>query len=843
MTRAAAVTLALVLASGALCQIASEGDVSLWTIYITNDTCPDYTWGLTEEETRRALGELVRAHLDEMARTDNESPENRSRYNMAAAQEALCFLERYPARKHELLRRVKEGRLFISPNLNNSLWAFQSVESAIRTLYPGRRLEKESGVSFDAVHHIELPSLPWGAASLLAASGVRWLNVPFLDYDSTFKDLKNPPLFILEGPDGGTIRVVLDAWASQKWNYAQGSRLLRAATLIEKEWLPHYRRFGMSYPLRATLASGTHSDISLKSSAQARGFTDAISAYNRQTGAKPKLVNATLPQFFRAVDDSQSDTPFLETLRGCFGHSWDLWPVSLAKYAADMRAGERAFLAAETLLAVATGITGRLAEATRAERERAEWNWTMLADHAWNGTNDANKKVNSDLRRRWSEELIRSSRSLAQQGWAALRLTASVREVTVFNSLNVPHADLVRVETPAGTNAVYAGAASLPAQRVEEDNQSVLYFLSSQVPGFGFQTVRLETGAATSTGRSRLRATATEMEGPYYRVKVDTKTGGLSSLVWKPSGIELIAGQPGRSLGQTIYFDGQEHTLTGVQSQVVTVGPVLARLRITGTAAGILVTSLVSIYSDLDRIDVDVRVVKPVTTQQQRLTHLFPLALAGAVDRIETTGAVIRPHPQPEGDLLPGADTRRFAVQGFVDLSPPGGPGVTIAPLDAFALRSDLEPLTFEALGNDQNYKEVSRDQGGVTEFRFRYALRAHAGGYNGPEAFAWSRIVSSPMLVSTGRMPAERPAAPPVEVDPARAIVTCLKPAEDQGILLRVWETSGKSGPLNIRVHGYRRAIQTDLLERDVEPLRVVNGRISLNLRAHGFGAVRLLR
>ena len=153
-------------------------------------------------------------------------------------------------------------------------------------------------------------------------------------------------------------------------------RLLRDATLIEKEWLPHYRRFGMSYPLRATLASGTHSDISLKSSAQARGFTDAISAYNRQTGAKPKLVNATLPQFFRAVDDSQSDTPFLETLRGCFGHSWDLWPVSLAKYAADMRAGERAFLAAETLLAVANGITGRLAEATRAERIaqlRAEW--------------------------------------------------------------------------------------------------------------------------------------------------------------------------------------------------------------------------------------------------------------------------------------------------------------------------------------------------------------------------------------------------------------------------------------------------------------------------------------
>ena len=98
----------------------------------------------------------------------------------------------------------------------------------------------------------------------------------------------------------------------------------------------------------------------------------------------------------------------------------------------------------------------------------------------------------------------------------------------------------------------------------------------------------------------------------------------------------------------------------------------------------------------------------------------------GTKVRVETTAAVIRPYPQPEGDLLPGADTRRFAVQGFVDVSLPEGPGMTIAPLDAFALRMDLDPLSFEALGNDQNYRESIRDQHGVTDFRFRYSLRAH---------------------------------------------------------------------------------------------------------------------
>ena len=79
--------------------------------------------------------------------------------------------------------------------------------------------------------------------------------------------------------------------------------------------------------------------------------------------------------------------------------------------------------------------------------------------------------------------------------------------------------------------------------------------------------------------------------------------------------------------------------------------------------------------------------------------------------------------------------------------------------------------------------------------------------------------------------------------MDPTRAIATCLKPAEDQGIVLRVWETSGQSGPLGVRVRGYSRAMRTDLLERDLEPLPIVNGRLNLNLRGHGFGSVRLVR
>ena len=100
--------------------------------------------------------------------------------------------------------------------------------------------------------------------------------------------------------------------------------------------------------------------------------------------------------------------------------------------------------------------------------------------------------------------------------------------------------------------------------------------------------------------------------------------------------------------------------------------------------------------------------------------------------------------------MLPGADLRRFAVQEFCNLSTAAA-SVTIVPLDAFALRLDQGPLSFEAIGNDQNYREVTRDQHGVTDFRFRYSLCAVAGPYNNAEVIAFSRGAATPLEAVAG--------------------------------------------------------------------------------------------
>jgi hypothetical protein len=816
---------------------------SIERILITHDNCPDVTWGWTETQTRQAFADLVVSHLDEMARTDDGPPESRDHFNLATTQEALDFVAHYPARKEEFIRRIREGRICVSPFLCNSLWGFQSVEGALRTLYPARRLERAWNIRLDVAEHIELPSLPWGLASLLAGSGVRWVSNPFLNYDCTFRNLRNPPLFRWTGPDGSEVRVIMDNWACLRAHYSQGAFLLKEPSRIIQEWLPHYRQLGAAYPLPTILASGTHSDISPASGKQTRGFADALRQYNAAGTNPVRLVNGTLAQFCAEADAEESRRPFLPVLRGCFGHAWELWPISLAGTVAELRTQERSFLAAESLVALASLERREIAATTRIAREQAEWFLAMLSDHAWNGTNRENKRHNAELRRNWARNLGEINRELIRQAWEDLDFKADKHFVTVFNPLSFTNDVVVTCEAPAFVRSVMCLDQPLPAQFTDSESGRRVTFVARAIPPFGFREFAL-ISSLRDPGPIPFQTGQAEMTGPFYRLRLAEDGSGIASLVHRASGEELVKISGKRCLGQAEFFDGLEHTWEKGAVTVADDGPVFASLRITGELGPIRLTNTVTLYAGLDRVDLEVQLEKPPSTNEQRLLHFFPFGGGPRDCHLETTGAVLCPATQPEGDLLPGADDRRFAVQGFLDVSPARSRvGVTVAPLDPFFVRMDRGAPAFELLGNDQNWKEVTQDQHGVRNFRFRYRLRAHDAGYQNATAMAWSRAVLTPVVYARGRLPGHWLNRPLMGVDPARAVVTCLKPADDPrdtGLVLRVWETAGLDSPVPLVIPEARRLRTTDLLERPLDSFRPVQDVIQLHLRAHGFAALQ---
>ena len=58
---------------------------------------------------------------------------------------------------------------------------------------------------------------------------------------------------------------------------------------------------------------------------------------------------------------------------------------------AALRENERAYLAAESLVALAGQARPDIVAQTREDREKGEWFWAMLSDHAWNGADAKNR--------------------------------------------------------------------------------------------------------------------------------------------------------------------------------------------------------------------------------------------------------------------------------------------------------------------------------------------------------------------------------------------------------------------------------------------------------------------
>ncbi len=257
-----------------------------FTIHVVNDTCSDYTWGFDEAQTRRNMAELVRAHLDADGPHGRRAGVEPRPLHDGGDERGPGLPRALPRASERAGEAAREGRITLSPFLDNTLWGWQSEEAFLRSLYPARRLEREWGVPIDVAHHIELPSLPWGAATLLAGAGVRWLAVPFLDYDTEWGGLDVPPLFELEGPDGSRVRVASDAWASRRHNYVQGRALLEDPKRIAAEWLPRLRgRSAPAYPSRDILALGTHGDLGPQSAGEVERFAAAIRDWNAQESA------------------------------------------------------------------------------------------------------------------------------------------------------------------------------------------------------------------------------------------------------------------------------------------------------------------------------------------------------------------------------------------------------------------------------------------------------------------------------------------------------------------------------------------------------------------------------
>jgi hypothetical protein len=276
----------------------------------------------------------------------------------------------------------------------------------------------------------------------------------------------------------------------------------------------------------------------------------------------------------------------------------------------------------------------------------------------------------------------------------------------------------------------------------------------------------------------------------------------------------------------------------------------------------------------LPRIDFINRTIKGLQIANVEMGYFaFPLNVENFMLR----------HEMPTGDMRPGVNsdvddpdneqyyssaTAFYTVNRWIDASNRKDRGITFAALDAPLVsygKPDIgatkggwdvaynaaKPWIYSMAFNNEWQTNFQKTQPGRADFH--YSLRGHAGGtWQQGRAEFFGAETSSPLRASL--IPARQPGH---GFDPAKGVfvgvshpnvvLTAAKLAESngEGIIARFNEISGKgtTATVDLKWLAPDGATATSLIEDDLEPVKLDDGKITFPIQPFGFRTFRLTR
>ncbi len=422
--------------------------------------------------------------------------------------------------------------------------------------------------------------------------------------------------------------------------------------------------------------------------------------------------------------------------------------------------------------------------------------------------------------------------------------------VVVYNPLSWDRTGSVRIEVaepPAGLHLEARDSSGQPllSEVVASDaaaHKVTLDVLVKAVPAMGYQVIRLVTVAAIPRlAPSTLKVDGTSIENEFFRLKIDAKTGCVTSLIDRPGNHEAVA--PGgcgnllqafKDVPRTqdaweIRFDEDVWDLKQPRSvTVIDRGPERVVVRIEHTfraptrkdGPDSTIQQDITAYAGVARIDVNSRVdwheqhvlLKagfPVNVHSDKATFEIPY---GAIERPTT-----RNTPEEQGmfevPALRWGDLSN-ETQGFSLLNASKyGYDAKDNVIRLSLLRSPQMPAPDNRIA-DQGLHE------------FTYSLYAHAGGWKAGNTMRQGYELNYPLIASVaqihaGPWPAKQSLS---RIDAGNAILTVMKKAEDDdGLIFRFYEFEGKA--IDVRLQLPRMAasaVETDLMEKRGKALAI---------------------
>ena len=877
-----------------------------WEVYFIPITHHDLGYTDTIENVLNRYADFYDDILRFCRETDDWPEETKYRYTAEGAWAMKHFVETRDQKSlDELAKYVRQGRIEIGALMGNEISAVCGHEELIRLMYPSFRMAHRFDGQVLTGSITDVPGLSWGLPTVMAGAGVRYFFAGLPTYFEwgrndihTFWDeaavLRHgrPDAFRWQGPDGESVLV-----------YYQGSY-----GFFGDVTGPHSYQYVMDR-LPGELREMEPRDTPFSVMRYIHNGVDnyppdmKISEIVRQWNEKwayPKLIVGTNTMFFQALEKQCAN---IRTFRGELPDTdYVVGALSTAKETTINRLTHDQLVSAEKLATIAS-LVGDLPYP--ADDIRGAYDDMMLYDeHTWGKDYPAGQLQDWA----WNEKSHYAYRAagLAQQVSNASRehLVNQIERredghyIVVFNPLSFPRTDIVRVpkcpgsgsevydlSTPdkgsevcqyidlAGPQAAVPYAAYRHARgQFEPHELRDLVFVARDVPPLGYKIFKV--GDKTSDDPvNNVMVGSDTLENRFYRIRVDAKTGGISSIYDKELKRELVDQSAPHKVNQFVMRWMQTGKIEGPISVTVQkgqAGPVCGSLVIKAQGPGCpQITQEVMIYDRVKRIDLANRILKD-STPLQEIYFAFPFQADKPAFRFEGSNTVTAPFR----DQFPGSNTNYYTVQHWADVSD-GDFGITLSPVESHLLEfgglwpnycsqahHGIDPPGFGApfVTPDQvtkghmyafvmssnfrtNFQPVQQ-----SDILFRYSLTTHDGHWrNGRCArFGWG--VANPFIVD--RVQGKRNGSLAHDtmsfcsVDKPNVLLTTLKRAEDgNGMVLRLIETEGQETTASIRLPhvSVSDAMMTNLVEEDQGRASFSEHGIQVNLKAFGITTVRI--
>jgi hypothetical protein len=828
-----------------------------WRIYVASSSHTDIGYTHVQAECAERHNQNTEAAMELFRRFPD------FRWNMEVAWQAEAFVNSRTGQKlADFYRSAKEGKLGIQALYCNILTGLCSVEEACHFTAYAHKLCREHGIPYQSAMISDVPTQEASLPSILAGAGIRYFSSGINNERAyTFTEMQNRCPCWWEGPDGRRVLMMYTFQYAQASQWGLTTNLAAARSLA----IAKLREFESrkNYPYDAIFLHGALSDNQLLTPR----LPEIIKEWNDRYEF-PKLIMSRNAEFFQYMEKRYGDK--LPVVRGSAGTYWEDGAGSSARETTLSRAAHEQVANGEKFLALA-GRLGGPAKAYRPDDIRQIWRNCLLYDeHTWGAYCSINEPDNPFTKSQWkvkaqfAVDAAKGADALLNQGTTALaslvRTVDNKPTLIVFNPTSWERTDILRVKLPSGASLAEPDVPSCPLA-----DETLI--LAKDVPACGYRVLKLAT--AENQGPAA-PAEASAIESRFYRVEFDP-AGGISSIHDKELDRELVDPKAPYRLNQYVYVGGGKGTrmvmdpngpqpnlkISPAQSpaklqrtQLPGLGE-LMRVETSGVMAR-KITSEIFVWDHIKRIDIVNRLTKTETYDKEAVYFAFPFVGDKPTFRYEAPAAIVNANK----DMLPGACLDWFTVQHFVEVAgrdatiawaTPDAPLVCLQDINRGKWLTKL-PLTnghlYAYVMNNYWHTNYLAGQGG--DYQFRFAITSRPKTDNVASArFGWA--VSNPLLGSRIEPNPQAPlsASPTslVSVAEPNVIVVGAKQADrGRGLIVRLWELSGKATTAHVRLDpriSATKAEACNLVEDIEQPLKIHGGRIVATERGNGSRAV----